>query len=51
MKFYEAIFRASKIFGYQVTLQLTEFRELYKIGRINNEVLERFIAEKKGGNR
>ncbi len=24
MKFYDAIFKASKIFGYQVTLQLTE---------------------------
>ena len=48
MKFYDAIFKASKIFGYQVTLQLTEFRELFKIGRINNEVLERIITEKKG---
>jgi hypothetical protein len=48
MKFYDAIFKASKIFGYQVTLQLSEFRELYKIGRINKDVLERIIAEKKG---
>lgn len=48
MKFYDAIFKASKIFGYQVTLQLSEFRELHRIGRINNEVLERIIAEKKG---
>nr|MBA2562559.1 DUF2309 family protein [Chitinophagaceae bacterium] len=48
MKFYDAIFTASKIFGYQVTLQLTEFRELHKIGRIRNEILERIIADKKG---
>ncbi|HEX8277598.1 MAG TPA: putative inorganic carbon transporter subunit DabA, partial [Segetibacter sp.] len=48
MKFYDAIFKASKIFGYQVTLQLTEFRELYEIGRIKDEVLERIIAEEKG---
>lgn len=48
LKFYDAIFKASNIFGYQVTLQLTEFRELHKIGRINNEILERIIAEKKG---
>src|SRR5688500_5021817 len=48
MKFYDAIFKASKIFGYQVTLQLTEFRELHRIGRIKNDVLERMIAEKKG---
>src|SRR6187200_2239370 len=50
MKFYDAIFKASKIFGYQVTLQLSEFRELHKTGRINNEVLEKIIAEKKGVN-
>lgn len=48
LPFYDAIFKASKIFGYQVTLQLTEFRELYQAGRIKNEVLERIIAEKKG---
>ena len=48
LKFYDAIFKASKIFGYQVTLQLTEYRELYKIGRIKNDVLERIVAGKKG---
>jgi uncharacterized protein len=48
LKFYEAIFKAAKIFGYQVTLQLSEFRKLYKTGRIKNDVLERIIAEKKG---
>jgi uncharacterized protein len=48
MKFYDAIFKAGKIFGYQVTLQLTEFRELYKIGRIKNEVLEKIIVQRKG---
>lgn len=48
LRFYDAIFKASKIFGYQVTLQLTEFRELYHIGRIRNEVLERIIMQRKG---
>ncbi len=48
MKFYDAIFKASKIFGYQVTLQLTEFRDLYKIGRIRKEVLDSIISERKG---
>ena len=48
LKFYEAIFKASKIFGYQVTMQLTEFRELYGIGRIKDTILERVITEKKG---
>ncbi|MES2646802.1 MAG: DUF2309 domain-containing protein [Bacteroidota bacterium] len=47
-KFYDAIFAASKIFGYQVTLQLSEFRQLYENGRINNEVLERIISSSKG---
>lgn len=48
MKFYDAIFKASKIFGYQVTLQLHEYRELYETGRIKNNILERIIIEKKG---
>ncbi|MEO5603414.1 MAG: DUF2309 domain-containing protein [Cyclobacteriaceae bacterium] len=48
LKFYDAIFKASKIFGYQVTLQLTEFRDLYKMGRIKDTCLEQIIIEKKG---
>lgn len=49
LKFYEAIFKASGIFGYQVTLQLTEYRELYNTGRIKNDVLEKIIVKNKGG--
>ena len=48
LKFYDAIFKASKIFGYQVTLQLSEYRELHAIGRIRNDILEKIITEKKG---
>src|SRR5687768_12204308 len=48
LKFNEAIFRASKIFGYQVTLQLSEYRELYKNGRIREDVLDRIVREAKG---
>lgn len=48
LKFYKAIFKASKIFGYQVTLQLQEYRQLYKDGRIREDVLDRIIGEKKG---
>ncbi|MEO8173786.1 MAG: putative inorganic carbon transporter subunit DabA, partial [Sediminibacterium sp.] len=48
LKFYEGIFKASKIFGYQVTLQLTEYRELYRNGRIREDVLESRIIERKG---
>ncbi|HEY0058980.1 MAG TPA: putative inorganic carbon transporter subunit DabA, partial [Flavisolibacter sp.] len=32
LKFYEAIFTASKIFGFQVTLQLEEYQKLYANG-------------------
>jgi uncharacterized protein YbcC (UPF0753/DUF2309 family) len=48
MKFYEAIFTASEIFGYSVTIQLEEFRKMYKSGRINPDILERVIKNKKG---
>ncbi len=48
MKFYDAIFKASGIFGLQVHLQLTEYRELYKTGRIRKDILDMVIAKKKG---
>ncbi len=48
MKFYDGIFKASKIFGYQVTLELKDFRKLFKIGRINEAILEQAIAKEKG---
>jgi uncharacterized protein YbcC (UPF0753/DUF2309 family) len=46
MKFYDAIFKASKIFGYQVTLQLSEFRQMYKDDRIREDILEKAILER-----
>ena len=48
MKFYDAIFKASKIFGYQATLQLDEFRNLYETGRINDAILDKIIIDYKG---
>ena len=48
MKFYDGIFKASKIFGFQVHLQLPEYREMYKTGRIREDVLQMVIANKKG---
>lgn len=48
MKFYDAIFKAGKIFGFQVTLQLNEYRELFHTKRIREDILERIILEKKG---
>ncbi|MGB3154618.1 MAG: putative inorganic carbon transporter subunit DabA, partial [Chitinophagaceae bacterium] len=47
MKFYDAIFKASKIFGFQVHLQLPEYREMYTTGRIREDVLQMVIANKK----
>lgn len=48
MKFYDAIFKAAKLFGFQVSLQLPEFRELFHTHRIREDILERVIAGKKG---
>lgn len=48
MKFYDAIFKASKMFGCQVTLQLNEYRKLFKIGRIRRDILEEVIVKRKG---
>lgn len=48
MKFYDAIFKASAIFGYQTTFSLAEYRDLYAIRRITPEVLDRTIRERKG---
>jgi uncharacterized protein YbcC (UPF0753/DUF2309 family) len=46
--FYDAIFKASQIFGYQVTFSLTEYRDLYTIGRIRHDILEQIIRKRKG---
>ena len=47
-KFYDAIFKASAIFGYQVTLQLAEYRQLYKDGRISDDILDQILSSRKG---
>lgn len=47
-RFYEGIFTASRIFGYQVHLQLEEYREMYRTGRIRGDVMERVITWRKG---
>ncbi len=46
MKFYDAIFKASAIFGFQVHLQLDEYRQLYGSGRIREDVLQQLLAGK-----
>ena len=47
-KFYGALQQASTIFGYKTTLSLNDFRNFYKSGRINNQILEKVIADRKG---
>ena len=48
MKFYDAIFKASKIFGFEATLPLNDFRKLYELGRIDPTVLDKIIMDRKG---
>ena len=48
MKFYDAIFHAASIFGFNVSLGLEEYRQLYINGRIREDILERVISKKKG---
>ncbi len=49
MKFYDALHKASAIFGYQTTLTLTEYRDLYAIRRITPKIVERAIRHRKDG--
>jgi uncharacterized protein YbcC (UPF0753/DUF2309 family) len=48
LKFDQAIYSASEILGYRVSLSLAEYRKLYEKGEIKSEVLERVIAQRKG---
>jgi uncharacterized protein YbcC (UPF0753/DUF2309 family) len=46
--FYEGIFKARDIFGYNVTLNIGEYRNLYKINRVNENILKDIIVNHKG---
>ena len=48
MKFYDAIFKASEIFGFEVTFPVDDYRELYKNGRIADTILDKVIIDRKG---
>lgn len=48
MKFYDAIFKASEIFGFEVTFPVDDYRELYKNGRIADTILNKIIIDRKG---
>lgn len=47
-KFYEALKNAADTFGYRTYLNLDEYRQKYKTGRINLAVTERVIVENQG---
>lgn len=48
LNFHKAIHKASAMFGYRVSLSLTEYRAHYQSGRINSQALDRVIALRKG---
>jgi uncharacterized protein YbcC (UPF0753/DUF2309 family) len=48
LKFDQAIYSASEILGYRVSLSLAEYRSLYNSGRIREDILERTIRQRKG---
>ncbi|MEA5259503.1 DUF2309 domain-containing protein [Arcicella aquatica] len=48
LKFYKALRKASKMFGYNVFLGLDEFRALYQSNRISLPILEKVIIERMG---
>ncbi len=49
--FNKAIRGASEILGYNVSLKLNEYRDLYAQGRIREEILKDIIKKRKGENR
>lgn len=48
LNFHKAIYRASALFGYRVSLSLAEYRSLYQSKKINSDILDRVIVERKG---
>lgn len=42
-KFHDALNEANKIFGYKTYLQIEEYRRLFNEGKINKEIIKRFI--------
>ncbi|HMQ46479.1 MAG TPA: DUF2309 domain-containing protein [Saprospiraceae bacterium] len=48
MDFFEGIFNASRIFGYKVTFNMNEYRQLYQQGRIRPEIIDQVIMRHKG---
>jgi len=51
LNFHNAIYKASAMFGYRVSLSLSEYRSLYQARKINSDILDRVILERKGPGR
>ncbi len=49
--FDKAIYNASAIFGYRVSLSMAEYRSLFACGKISPVIVDRTIAQKKGPDR
>jgi uncharacterized protein YbcC (UPF0753/DUF2309 family) len=47
-KFFDGLHQASVILGYNVLLPLSEYRSLYRAGKINENVLAKILTGKKG---
>jgi len=50
-EFFKAIFSASKIFGFRVTLDVNTYRQLHEQGRIRPEIIDQVISRSKGEKR
>jgi len=48
LKFNKAIYSASAILGYRVSLSLAEYRSMYESGRITSDIIDRVIAQRNG---
>jgi uncharacterized protein YbcC (UPF0753/DUF2309 family) len=48
MKFYDGLNAASQVFGYRTTYSLDEYRELYKTKKIEHDILNNVICQRKG---
>src|SRR5690349_17116433 len=48
LEFHRAVREASAIFGYRVSLSLSEYRSLYQQKRIDHDIFRRVIVDRKG---
>jgi uncharacterized protein YbcC (UPF0753/DUF2309 family) len=48
LKFFDALHRASEIFGYRVSFSLREYRALHQSAKINDDIINRVIERSKG---